>query len=443
MGAYGVYSVLSSGKQVIAHSPIFSRRQRELSHSISGHNEMNDRILREEVRLTLQHLPMMQASSFVVGLVLCYAVRDLASLANIITWLSMVLVIALSRVVLYRRFQKVRDGPFAARPWRNACLWLSLVSGLVWGASAIFLFPARNHMLISLFVLVIASLVAATTVSHSPIKLAPAAWSVPAMLPYTVRCLLDGGEIENTISLLTVIYLITILRYSIIQNKTVAASIALKFENLELLAEQKAAAEAKSELAAIVESSDDAIIGKTLDGTVMSWNSAAERLYGYSKEEAMGKHVSFTVPKGAHDDTGMILERIKGEEQIERYETVRSKKNGTLVNISLTVSPIKNESGRIVGAAAIAHDISERKRAESEREKLITELREALSRVKILSGLLPICSSCKKVRDDQGYWNQIETYIKSRAQVEFSHGICPDCARKLYPDLIDENPPPR
>lgn len=89
---------------------------------------------------------------------------------------------------------------------------------------------------------------------------------------------------------------------------------------------------------------------------------------------------------------------------------------------------------RVVG---VCTDVDTRKRAEEEREKLITELREALAKVKLLSGMLPICASCKKVRDDDGYWNQIDTYIRDHADVEFSHGICPDCAKKLYPEYSD------
>jgi len=82
-----------------------------------------------------------------------------------------------------------------------------------------------------------------------------------------------------------------------------------------------------------------------------------------------------------------------------------------------------------------AHQLAmERKLAEEEREKLIRELQEALAKVKTLTGLLPICASCKKIRDDKGYWNQIEVYIRDHSEAEFSHGICPDCMKKLYPD---------
>lgn len=87
------------------------------------------------------------------------------------------------------------------------------------------------------------------------------------------------------------------------------------------------------------------------------------------------------------------------------------------------------------GVIGIARDITERKVAEQERERLITELREALAKVKILSGFLPICASCKKIRNDAGYWEQIEEYITGHSEAEFSHGICPECAEKMYPGL--------
>jgi len=93
---------------------------------------------------------------------------------------------------------------------------------------------------------------------------------------------------------------------------------------------------------------------------------------------------------------------------------------------------------QIAGAIANAQLFTERKRAEEEREKLILTLQKALSEVKALSGLLPICSSCKKIRDDKGYWNQIEAYIRDHSEANFSHSICPECAQKLYPELFTQ-----
>ena len=104
------------------------------------------------------------------------------------------------------------------------------------------------------------------------------------------------------------------------------------------------------------------------------------------------------------------------------------------IPLLVTCSPFYEASGRLIGTVHVSRDISEQKRSLEAREELIAELQEALSRVMLLSGLLPICAACKKIRDDQGYWQQIEGYIRDHSEAEFSHGICPDCRKELYPD---------
>lgn len=117
-------------------------------------------------------------------------------------------------------------------------------------------------------------------------------------------------------------------------------------------------------LAAIVKSSDDAIIGKTLDGIITSWNPAAEQMYGYTAEEVVGRPISLICPPDHVDEIPSILERLRRGEQIEHYETVRRRKDGRLLNVSLTISPIRDQTGQIIGASKIARDITERKRVE-------------------------------------------------------------------------------
>ena len=124
------------------------------------------------------------------------------------------------------------------------------------------------------------------------------------------------------------------------------------------------AEEARSQLAAIVESSDDAVIGKTLDGIITSWNKGAEKLYGYSADEVVGRPISILVPSERPNEVPEILESIGRSEGVKHYETVRVTKEGKQLDVSLTVSPIKDSGGHIVGASVIARDISERKRAE-------------------------------------------------------------------------------
>src|SRR5215207_3468633 len=112
-------------------------------------------------------------------------------------------------------------------------------------------------------------------------------------------------------------------------------------------------------LARVVESSDDAIISKDLNGTILSWNRSAERIFGYTPAEAIGQSIRMIIPADRQDEEDMVLARIRAGEAISHFETVRQRKNGTLIPISLTVSPIYDDDGRVIGASKVAHDISE------------------------------------------------------------------------------------
>jgi PAS domain S-box-containing protein len=126
-------------------------------------------------------------------------------------------------------------------------------------------------------------------------------------------------------------------------------------------------------LASIVEFSDDAIISKTVNGIITSWNKGAERLFGYSAEEVIGKSITIVIPPERHGEEDAILKLIRRGDHIEHYETVRQRKDGSLIDISLTISPIRGAAGKIVGASKIARDISERKRIEAQVSVLARE----------------------------------------------------------------------
>ena len=200
-----------------------------------------------------------------------------------------------------------------------------------------------------------------------------------------------------------------------------------------VLEERKQAEAVHARLAAIVDSSHDAIIGKSLDGIAFSWNATAERMFGYSSEEVLGRSIAFLIPESRLEEEATIIARLRRGERINQFETVRQRKDGQTIDVSLTISLIKDPTGRVVGISKIVRDITQRKQAQLERENLIRELEEALDRVKVLSGLLPICASCKKVRDDGGYWKQIEAYISEHSEATFTHSVCPGCFAQLYP----------
>ena len=130
------------------------------------------------------------------------------------------------------------------------------------------------------------------------------------------------------------------------------------------ISERKRAEETQAFLAAIIESSDDAIVSKTLDGEIRSWNAGAERLFGYTAEEAVGRPITLIIPPERQDEEHEILARIRNGERVEHFETVRVSKHGRRIDISLTVSPVRDNAGRIVGASKVARDITDRKRTE-------------------------------------------------------------------------------
>ncbi len=142
------------------------------------------------------------------------------------------------------------------------------------------------------------------------------------------------------------------------------------------ITEQSRAVQAREQLASIVELSGDAIVSKDLDGIIISWNSAAERLFGYAAEEVVGKSITILIPEELHDEEPKILERIRHGDSLDHYETIRQRKDGSRVPVSLSVSPVKDAHGTIIGASKIARDITARKRAEHERDRIEGELRE-------------------------------------------------------------------
>jgi len=134
---------------------------------------------------------------------------------------------------------------------------------------------------------------------------------------------------------------------------------------------------AAARLAAIVNSSDDAIVSKTLDGVITSWNAGAERMFGYTASEAVGRHITLIIPKERHAEEDEVLARLRRGQRVEHFETVRRRKDGTAIDISLTVSPVLSATGVVIGASKIARDISHRKRMERERVALLAREQEA------------------------------------------------------------------
>ena len=178
---------------------------------------------------------------------------------------------------------------------------------------------------------------------------------------------------------------------------------------------------AKSELQAseqrfreMIENAVDAVLIVDSDGMIQFMNPAAENLFGQSADEMIGTNFGFPASSGATAE----LEILKnGAPTIAQMRTNETFWEGKTVNMS------------------VLRDISEQKKILAEREELIAKLEASLAEIKTLSGMLPICSYCKKIRNDKGYWNQLEEYIQENSTAQFSHGICPACAKEHFPDI--------
>lgn len=168
-------------------------------------------------------------------------------------------------------------------------------------------------------------------------------------------------------------------------------------------------------------------------GKIMDANPAALSYYGYRYEEITGKKI-YDINMLTQAQINKEMDRARREVRNEFHFRHRLA-NGDIRCVEVYSGPIVIHGRQLL--YSIIHDVTVRTQVEAEKEKLIGELRKALREIKTLRGILPICSSCKVIRDDQGYWKRLEAYIHEHSEAQFSHGLCPDCMRKLYPEYVD------
>jgi PAS domain S-box-containing protein len=202
----------------------------------------------------------------------------------------------------------------------------------------------------------------------------------------------------------------------------------------EAMSQDRSSLEKRLEVLEIVlDESTDPIFNILADGTYRFVNKAFSGAFGKTPAEVIGKRIWDLFPEAEAAKRMTVVRRA-----FETGETIVFDVHTGEHDYITSVKPILGSDGAVTSVVCISKNITERKRVEMERERLIHELQETLSKVRTLSGLLPICAQCKKIRDDHGYWTQIEAYFRDHSGTEFSHGICPDCAHTLYPDLWND-----
>ena len=220
----------------------------------------------------------------------------------------------------------------------------------------------------------------------------------------------------------------------------------LSLDVLRTVSEASVAPELSSEtardaLSIVLDAVNSAIGGMIitdLNGVIRFSNPAFRKMFEYSSEEVEGVNAAelfATREVRSLPDVIAIIDISKDDTE----EFVVESKDGRRFVVEVSASNVTSSTGQLAGRMASFVDVTRRKRIESDRENLIGKLREALANIKTLRGIVPICCSCKKIRDDKGFWNQVESYVQAHSEATFSHGICPDCAKKLYPEFFHEN----
>lgn len=195
----------------------------------------------------------------------------------------------------------------------------------------------------------------------------------------------------------------------------------------------------------VIDSMKDAISVINIDDfKIVSVNKTFLKQYAIKREEDVIGETCYKVTHKSHticappDDICPLQDAVeKGEHRLAEH--VHYGEQGEKLYVEVSATPIRDQNGKVIQVVHITRDITARRKAEEEREKLIHALQKALGDIKTLTGLLPICANCKKIRDDKGYWNQIEDYISEHSAAEFSHGLCPQCAEKLYPKYVKKD----
>lgn len=212
---------------------------------------------------------------------------------------------------------------------------------------------------------------------------------------------------------------------------------ALEKENLALKKARENLEGIQRHLREIIDNTPAPIYLKDRNGKYLLVNRMYERLARITQQELAGKS-DFDIfpPKIASLFRGQDEEVLRENDSLEFEETI-TLTDGEFSFITLKF-PVHDNNGEIYAVGGFCTDITERKKIEQEKENLIVRLQTTLDEVKTLRGIIPICSFCKKIRDDKGYWNRVETYVAERTEADFSHALCPDCSREHYPQLHKE-----
>ena len=418
----------------------------------TGLNHGAPEIYAEQVKLLYRLSKPAYVGTLVNVMVIAMALRNVTPLPSLLIWVALVTLATLARYLLFKAYfarpRQVEEAPL----WANRFSVAALVMGCMWGLLGSVLMPQEAITYQFLIVFLIVAMVASAMVVLTPVKLPLLAFSLPSLLPVIFAMFVNGGDVHFYMGVLLLVFVAVLLGTYPIVHETHVASLRMRLANNALIAnlseanrrqaaqleQQKISDEALRrstlKLEALIDASPLAIIVFDVDAKIVRWNPAAQRLFGWTESEVLNQPNPI-FPPDASLDTRTHRERILSGTLFENVETVRLRKDGTLVNVSLSAAPLRDGAGEIIGRVAMFADISERKRVE-QRQNLQNAITVMLAEADRVEEIIPrliqrLCESWgwaagarRVVGDDKAlrhreYWclpvPEIDTFMRQSA----------------------------
>lgn len=433
-----------------------------------------DQFLPEKTQQIYSRLLPALLVSVLNAIILSYFLWNEVPRLRLSVWLSCVLTLTILRLLSFLVFNKSESKDAKPYLWVNLYLAGLFLSGLLWGSAGILIFPkySISHQIFVAFVL--GGMTAGAIASASMLRFGYYLFSIPALLPIIVRFLFMPEEIHVGMGIMSFIFLVYCLLISRnfhlrsvellkirhqneqeIERRRKSEKVLIQYKDeleetiddrtkdlkrtneelrLEAIERQKtelALQESENKLKNIFNTSIPICITNTDYEIILSNNSYKNIFARNEQSEPSIKCYDSRPGQVCHTDNCPMKRVLSGEKEV-LCEPSKTNADSSKQYFIVTAKPLLNSNGQVDGIVECFQDITDRKRLEIERDNLIKELEKTLAEIKTLKGILPICSKCHKIRDDEGYWHQVDQYVTDHTEAEFSHGICKECADELY-----------
>jgi PAS domain S-box-containing protein len=386
-------------------------------------------------------------------------------------WLLSIVLVSVLRLFFSLHYSKKLENNRNVRKIYYSFLCIVALQGAAWGLSSTFLYVSGTEIHKFYLIAIVCGMSGGSILTLAPSIAAFACFSIPAILPLVLMLLFSSQAIFTHAGYMGLVFLVAIhflikrinqFTIRLIQtNKDLdqtANELRRHKNNLEDIVAERTRRYEEINQKLEKEIANRTAINNQLEFVAAQWRTTFDTITDFVSVH--DKDMKFLrVNKALAEFVGEKPEKLVGR---YCYEVVHGLNNHwpdcphiTAMNeckaatfevydqhvgipLLVTCTPLLHDDGSILGSVHVARDISEQKKASEVKEQLISKLEDSLEKVKLLSGFIPICASCKKIRDEKGYWRQIEEYIRDHSEAEFSHGICPECGKKLYPDLHND-----